>query len=125
MDKQAQIQQDFNTVWQHCVVEQNPPSWGRSIGRGDGCLYNGPDGSMCFYSVLLTDDERARVVENDTAYQIIRELPVERHQGCMDFYTRLQKSHDDNASLPKFHDVAEARLRELAYEYDLAIPETS
>lgn len=117
-----QRQKDFNTVWQHAIVARNPMSMtGKST-----CMYRGPNGAMCFYSVVLTEEERGNAQEGAKAGNVMRDLDIKRHRNDGLFYMALQDCHDNaaiNEHMVDFHTGAEAYLLDLAHEYELTIPE--
>ena len=127
--QKAQLQEDFSKVWNHSVVEKNPPSYVHTEAGGVSCRYNGDDEERCFYSVCLTDEERKNVIEGVGAEYIIKEFGIKRHADMVLAYRKLQYCHDDavkavRPNVGNFHAVAEEKLREFAESHGLKIPST-
>ena len=123
----ATLQEAFNTVWQHFVVQQGPPS----ISGGAGaCMYVGPNGARCAFSVLLTSDELSEIHEGDSAGDAIERLNLTRFRGLEEAMNEMQSAHDGAASSHKrqedtntaFVIFVERRLRSFADDWQLTVP---
>lgn len=125
MTDKERRQEHFNIVWQHFVVEKAPASFDIS-----GCLYAGPDGAVCAFSLLLTEDERADAVRGHEGYgaeAVIYTLRLRRfynRYGMPDpWYDRLQYCHDSAALNDGFTNAMADNLCGLATDYGLTVPE--
>ena len=118
-------QEAFNKVWQHFVVEKNPP--GRS-GDGIGCFYCTPEGNRCAVGALVTMEEAKKMVADELgSVRHMQEfnwriyIPESIRNLDRQFLIALQDSHD-NTTRTTFHSSFEAGLRELAVNFSLEVP---
>lgn len=125
-------QEMFDKVWQHFVVEGNPPA---VDGEGLRCMYRTDDGRRCAFGVLLPDELYKIAMEGKSPAYLVREYPeLGRALGISvetagEFILWLQSAHDDAAAVPRKPNVItfrvdiERRLRRVAAEFKLQVPE--
>lgn len=125
----ANRQDAFNRVWNHFITNGAPASYDT---KAMECRYNGPNGAMCAFSLLLTEDERKKALEGTACYVLINRWELTRFMldGRDDeFYWVLQQTHD--ASARKYHksfatsfrEDLKAALQEVADRFGLEIPQ--
>jgi len=134
-------QECFNKIWQHAVVEKNPPGWNNELGR---CRYRGDKGTKCFIGVLISDDIYDPLMEQKSATELFEqdfsanlrkslEFSNFSHNNIT-FVSLLQSSHDGNArgyyegvkrlrTAEEFSLGVEQSLRAVALRFGLSIPE--
>ena len=123
-------QEAFNRVWQHFVVEKQP----RSYVNNDGCCYRGPNGAKCAVGVLIPDELYRPEMEDWSVTSLnsrADEFPtLFGPGGCLaganiDLLTRIQAAHDSYSIYgnPEFDRYMGKRLREIAQQFSLTIPE--
>lgn len=100
-------QRAFNKVYKH-LMKQN-----RRCENIFGCLYRGPGGMKCAIGVLIPDSLYNPSFEGDKIHVFCPGLSVRRKE----FYTKLQKIHDDWPI--RQWDSA---LKDLAHRYNLKVP---
>lgn len=136
----SQHQADFDKVWNHFVVEKNPPS----VEEDDiTCLYRGPNGSRCAVGVLLPDEvyqptlEGVSLKDLDPNVCVASEFAAWIRSHGLTFLGQLQQAHDQavlsqmahnmaghSVLTPgRFHEEIERLLREVAADFGCEIPE--
>lgn len=109
-------QQAFNKVWQHFVVEKNPPS----INKKGDCLYRGPNGEKCAAGLFIPDDKYRRSMECRPAECVADAMGVDTETAK--FIRHLQACHDDASVHLRFTAEMERRLKSVAARFNLTIP---
>ena len=126
-------QEAFNTVWQHFVVEKNPPA---TFITDDGrvrCRYRDSDGNRCAAGVLIPDHLFNELMEGQSISSLLYGYPEVRrllHEVPPHFLARLQGCHDSVAIALSglevdrqiFTQRIETALQKLADEYALEVP---
>ncbi len=109
-------QEVFNRVWQNFVVEKAP----QSKSEGYYCLYRGPDGKKCAAGLLIPDE----LYQPGFEKRRFSTLPYNITGLVLspDFVDYVQQAHDDPQESTFSTDI-EARLRRLAAEFRLSVPE--
>lgn len=123
MDKQ----EAFNKVWQHFVVEKQPP--GRSVTDVYGsCSYCTPEGHRCAIGALVTEEEakemaRATVgsIRHMTPDIWEKYMPKSIRSLDKQFLVELQDAHD-SPGCGSFHLNFETSLRCIADNFTLQVP---
>lgn len=131
MDKQA----IFDKTWDWFVVQKNGPSIAYNTKQYTSCMYRGEKGMRCAIGLHIPDElymERYRFLEGKG----IHDWPEEDRQSLfgsdynIHFLDYLQGCHDDSTHsgnpdnyMQRFLEEIEARMRKLAANYDLTIPD--
>ncbi len=133
-------QEIFNEVWGRFILDRAPASFTPNPDLNSDstalCAYRGPGGARCAVGLFIPDEIYDPRLENVNPAGLLFHLDsytqsdpflvmlLEHHH----FLEELQVCHDDScvASLQgdSFHVVIEQKLRELAWDEDLEVPET-
>jgi hypothetical protein len=111
-------QEIFNKVWQHAVIEQQPPS----ITYENQCRYRGPDGTKCFIGVIIPDEKYDPSFEKSSLRHILEVLNFDVELSP--FLRSLQCIHDSCARYDEkyYFQNVKLRLTEFSYKESLQIP---
>ena len=126
MARYNSFQDAFGKVWQYFVVEKHPRAFDASLGT---CAYWIPaTGCKCAIGCLLTDEEAAELdrgtLRKATCFMRERDIiPNSDENAWYGFLNLLQVAHDAYDGDGDFHKFIETRLRDVANEYKLAVPE--
>lgn len=120
-------QEAFDKVWQHFLVEKNPPGYNVEQGL---CHYVTETGARCAIGCLVSPEEARKLedaseekggaafsglIDNDLLPESLQDLD-------RDLGSALQVAHDDAADTASFRPTLENRLRQLALDYNLEVP---
>ncbi len=112
-------QEIIDKQWDWFIVQDKP----FGMNATGSCMYRGDDGSPCSVGLLIPDEKYRREMENTGPRNIGDELGWDPE--TIDFIIRIQTIHDSASRFVggyQKHKFAE-RLRALAVEYDLTLPE--
>lgn len=107
-------QQVFDKVWERAKVKK------RSLNSEGSCSYRVVDGPPCFIGACIPDAQYRPEIERQGVYGLAWEglLPDSLDPRDVEFLAKLQSIHDTQDP-PEWED----RLMQLAFDYDLLIPE--
>lgn len=116
------IQEWFNKVWQHAIVEKNPPSV-------EGyCLYRGPKGAKCFVGVLIPDDKYKPTFDRGIGMlsEVASEVFGEISSSEIRFLSDIRFVHDEHSAekdINTYLSNVRIDLTKIAFRYALEIPD--
>jgi hypothetical protein len=121
-------QEAINKVWDTFITKEASPSV-----KNGSAVYGSPETTGCAIACLLTREERIdahewemdSTVSNKTVSCLIESLSIPTlNKQDVEFYTILQRAHDDIAGEIIFHYLLKIKLKIIAERYNLAIPTT-
>lgn len=115
------MQEMFNTVWNHFVVNKSPPSI-----RGGFCEYfNEATGARCAVGLFLSPEEAKRIALNNlsSVVDLIAFGALEVPEDILPFVTLLQSVHDNSALSKDFYESFVEGMRSAAVTHGLTVPE--
>lgn len=117
------MQEMFNTVWNHFVVNKSPPSV-----HGGFCEYfNESTGARCAVGLLLSPEDAKRIAQINLIATSVEELTafgaLEVPEDILPFVTLLQSVHDNSALSKDFYESFVEGMRSAAVTHGLTVPE--
>lgn len=126
-------QDAFTTVWQHFIVEKNPPSYVQDTKEPDGiqCMYRGNDGAKCAFGIFIPDELYIDTFEKKLSAWVLEQLKRVGYRKLdgvsYNVFHYMQQFHDDAVyeyikKQTNFHEQMEQQMRQWASTAGFTIP---